>query len=141
MPVIQPNDYTLQGGGITVNYITSNFLGQPFLSYKDASGTKDFFGSAIRVVDVGIGKLVTVTTHMTIDTGGTEFSVLLPVIELADASKQQAFQTDGIVTHFKGPDSFPATGARETYDFIPMTGNARSVVFLLAPKLAVGKAG
>jgi hypothetical protein len=140
MSNIVPNEYTLQGGGITVTYITSNFLGQPFLSYKDGAVTKDFFGSAIRVQNVGIGTLVTVTTFMSIDTGGAEFSVLLPLIELADATKAQTFSTDGIATSFKGPDSFPSTGVREDYNFIPMNGTARVVKFL-ASKLSVAKAG
>ena len=77
---------------------------------------------------------------MTIDTGGTEFSVLLPVIELADATKTQQFSTGGIGTHFKGPDSFPSSGVRETYDFIPMTGTARVVRFVFG-KPALSKAG
>jgi hypothetical protein len=137
---VQPNEYTLKGGGLTFTYTTSNFLGQPFATYNDGKTTKDFFGGAIRVLNVGIGTLVTVTTFMTIDTGGAEFSVLLPFIELADASKTQAFNTDGVITDFKGPDSFPATGVRETYDFIPMTGTAKSVKFIL-PITAVSKAG
>ena len=136
---VTPNEYTLSGGGLTVTYITSNFLGQPFLSYTDGTGTKDFFGAAIRTVNVGIGTLVTVTTRMTIDTGGTEFSVLLPVIELPGIGKTQAFSTDGIITNFKGPDSFPLTGVRETYEFIPMSGTARRVLFAF-DKVAAEKA-
>jgi hypothetical protein len=140
MANITPNEYTLEGGGIKVVYITSNFLGQPFLSYTQGGTTKDFFGTAIRVLETGVGTLVTVTTFMTIDTGGTEFSVLLPFIELADATKTQEFATDGIATRFKGPDSFPLTGVRETYEFIPMEGIARVVRFLI-PRLTVTKAG
>jgi hypothetical protein len=134
MPVVQPNEYTLQGGNLTFTYVKNNFLGQPFASYTEGGVTKDFFGSAVRVLETGIGTLVTVTTHMTIDTGGSEFSVLLPVIELANTTNTQTFSTDGIITHFKGPDSFPASGVRETYNFIPMTGTARFVlaVFKLA---------
>lgn len=138
MAGVTPNEYTLSGGGLTVTYITHNFLGQPFLSYKDANGTRDFYDGAIRVLNVGIGTLVTVTTRMTIDTGGTEFSVLLPVIELPGLGKSQAFSTDGIVTNFKGPDSFPLTGVRETYEFIPMTATARSVLFAF-DKVAAAK--
>ncbi|HEU4415888.1 MAG TPA: hypothetical protein VFT65_13970 [Candidatus Angelobacter sp.] len=135
MPAVQPNEYTLKGGNITFTYVKNNFLGQPFVSYNDGSGAKDFFGSAVRVTDVGIGTLVTVTTHMTIDTGGSEFSVLLPLIELPDATRSQTFSTDGIATHYKGPDSFPSTGVRETYNFIPMTGSAR-LLFFAAKKAA-----
>ena len=125
MSVVQPNVYTLTGGGLTFTFHKNNFLGGPFVSYTDSTGTKDFFGTAVRVLDVGIGTLVTVTTHMTIDAGGTEFSVLLPVIELPSATATQNFSTDGIATRYAGPDSFPATGVRETYNFIPMTGTAR----------------
>ena len=139
MPPVQPNQYTLKGGSLTVTYTTSSFLGVPILSYNDGTTTKDFFGSAIRTVDTGIGTLVTVTTFMTIDAGGTEFSVLLPFIELPDATKTQAFDTDGILTHFKGPDSFPRTGVAQTYDFIPMKGTARHVLFVIRP-LAAAKA-
>lgn len=136
MSVVQPNEYTLKGGNITFTYVKHNFLGQPFVSYTEGGQTKDFFGSAVRVLETGIGTLVTVTTHMTIDTGGSEFSVLLPVIELADTTKTQAFLTDGISTHFKGPDSFPLTGVRETYNFIPMNGTARFIVTILRPAVA-----
>jgi hypothetical protein len=137
--MLQPNDYTLSGGGITFTYLTSNFLGQPVATFNDGTGTKDFYGSAVRVLNIGIGTLVSVTTFMTIDTGATEFSVLLPFIELADATKTQAFSTDGVITAFKGPDSFPLTGVRETYNFIPMTGTARSVKTIFPLKVA--KAG
>jgi len=136
MSVVQPNEYTLKGGNITFTYVKHNFLGQPFVSYTEGGQTKDFFGSAVRVLETGIGTLVTVTTHMTIDTGGSEFSVLLPVIELADTGKTQAFLTDGISTNFKGPDSFPVTGVRETYDFIPMNGTARFILTVLRPAVA-----
>ena len=136
MSAVQPNDYTLQGGNITFTYVEHNFLGQPFVSYHDGSQTKTFFGSAVRVLETGIGKLVTVTTHMTLDAGGTEFSVLLPVIELAEIGKTQNFSTYGITTQFKGPDSFPRTGVRETYDSVPMTGTARFILTLFEKKKA-----
>lgn len=138
--MVQPNEYTLTGSNITVTYLTANFLGQPFLSYNDGNQTKEFSGSAVRVSDIGIGTLVSVTTFMTIDTGATEFSVLIPFIELADATKTQAFTTDGIVTRFKGPDSFPLTGVRESYDFLPMTGNAAVFRFVFR-KPALSKVG
>jgi hypothetical protein len=130
MPGIQPNEYTLKGGNLTFTYVKNNFLGHPFVTYTEGTGpTRVFSGSAVRILETGIGTLVTVTTHMTIDTGGTEFSVLLPLIELAEIGKPQNFSTDGIITNFKGPDSFPATGVRETYQFIPMTGTARVLFF------------
>ena len=133
MSAVQPNEYTLKGGNITFTYVKQNFLGQPFVTYTEGSQTKTFFGSAVRILETGIGTLVTVTTHMTMDTGGSEFSVLLPVIQLAGTGKSQAFSTDGISTQFKGPDAHPATGVRETYDFIPMNGTGRFILALVQP--------
>jgi hypothetical protein len=139
MAAVEPNVYVLQGKNLTFTYHKNNFLGGPFVTYSDGKQTKDFFGSAVRILETGIGTLVTVTTHMTIDTGGNEFSVLLPVIELPNATATQKFETNCIDTHFKGPDSFPATGVRETYNFIPMTGTAR-FQRIVALTTAVGKA-
>lgn len=140
MSAVQPNEYTLQGGGLTFTYLKHNFLNQPFVSYTENGQTRTFSGSAVRILETGIGTLVTVTTHMSIDTGGSEFSVLLPVIELPAIGKSQAFSTDGINTQFKGPDSFPATGVRETYDFIPMEGVARVILTALHPVSVGAKA-
>jgi len=140
MSAVQPNEYTLQGGGLTFTYVKHNFLGQPFVSYTENGHTKTFSGSAVRILETGIGTLVTVTTHTSIDTGGTDFSALLPVIELPGIGTSQAFSTDGINTRFKGPDSFPATGVRETYDFIPMNGVARFIVTLFHPIAVTAKA-
>jgi hypothetical protein len=105
------------------------------LTYTDPKGTKSFFGAGVRVETVGIGTLVTVTLEMTIDTGGTDFSVLIPAIELADAKSKQAFSTDGVTTVFKGPDSIPRSPA-ESYEFIHMTGTAESVII---PQTATAK--
>lgn len=140
MSAVQPNEYTLKGDNLTFTYVKHNFLGQPFVSYTEDGQTKNFSGSAVRVLETGIGTLVTVTTHTSIDTGGAEFSVLLPVIQLAGTGKTQTFTTEGINTQFKGPDSFPATGVRETYDFIPMTGTARFVLTVFHPLTVAAKA-
>ena len=133
MPGVQPNEYTLEGGNLTFTYLKHNFMGQPYVSYTENGQTKTFSGSAVRVLETGIGTLVTVTTHTSIDKGGSEFSVLLPVIELPGVGKSQVFSTDGINTQFKGPDSYPATGVRETYDFIPMSGEGRLIMTMFQP--------
>jgi len=139
MSAVQPNEYTLTGGNITFTYVKHNFLGLPFVSYSDGAQNKTFYGTAVRVLDTGFGTLVTVTTHMTIDAGGSEFSVLLPYIELENTTKTQTFSTDGINTHFKGMTP-PPTGVRDTYEFIPMTGIARFIVTLLQPVAVTAKA-
>lgn len=108
-----------------VDYETISFLGQPVLSLTQGSSPiRHFAGSQIRSVNTEIGTLVSVTTQMTIDTGSTSFSILIPAITLPAANSSQPFTTEAIVTHHTGPNSTPATGVHETYQFIPMNGKA-----------------
>jgi len=139
MPNIQPNRFVLHSTDAKnksdVVYETSGFLGQPFLNLTLGPGgpIRHFSGSQIRRLDTEIGTLVTVTTQMSIDTGSTSYSVLIPAITLTAASDQRSFTTDSVITSHTGPNSVPSTGVHETYQFIPMKGQATFVVSLLEP--------
>lgn len=132
MPSIQPNEYVLHGGGVSVTYVTNGFLGFPTLSYKDAQQALHFKGPEIRVLPTEIGALVSVTTRMTIDAGSTTFSFLIPLIFLADAKAEQKFKTAGIKTDHTVTIAGPPTGLRESYHIHEMEGTARSVVVPLS---------
>jgi hypothetical protein len=136
MANIQPNRFVLQSpdGKTKVDYETSSFIGQPILNLTQAPAPiRHFSGSQIRTLNSEIGTLVSVTTHMTIDTGSTSFSVLIPAITLASIGDQKSFSTEGIVTSHSGPNSVPSTGVHETYQFIPLKGEASFVLSLLEP--------
>jgi len=137
MANIQPNRYVLksQDGKTKVDYETSSFVGQPVLNLTQPPGhpIRHFAGSQIRTLNTEIGTLVSVTTHITIDTGSTSFSVLIPAISLAAISDQKEFTTEAIVTSHSGPISVPLTGVHERYQFIPMKGQATFVLSLLEP--------
>ena len=137
MANIQPNRYVLQSqdGKTKVDYETSSFIGQPILNLTQGPGgpIRHFSGSQIRTRNTEIGTLVTVTTHITIDTGSTSFSVLIPAISLSSISDHKTFTTEAIVTSHSGPNSVPSTGVHETYQFIPLKGEANFVLSLLAP--------
>jgi hypothetical protein len=136
MANIQPNRYVLQSddGKTKVDYETSSFIGQPILNLTQGPGPiRHFTGSQIRTVNTEIGTLVSVTTQITIDTGSTSFSVLIPAITLTGVSDQKAFTTDAIVTSHSGPNSVPPTGVHETYQFIPLKGQANFVLSLIEP--------
>src|SRR6516165_2209880 len=118
MANIQPNRFELQSndGKTKVDYETISFMGQPVLNLSQGPGPiRHFVGSQIRRVDTEIGTIVSVTTQMTIDTGSTSFSILIPAITLKSASDHEAFSTEGIVTNHTGPLSVPRTGVHETY--------------------------
>lgn len=136
MANIQPNRFILQSndGKTKVDYETSGFTGQPSLNITEAPGPiRHFSGSQIRKVDTEIGTLVSVTTRLTIDTGSTSFSVLIPAISLATITDDKKFTTDAIITSHTGPNSVPSTGVHESYQFIPMKGEATFVLSLLQP--------
>lgn len=133
MANIQPNRYVLQreNGFDKVDYETSSFIGQPTLVLTLGSPTspaRQFTGSQIRTVSTEIGTLVTVTTNLTIDTGSTSFSVLIPAITLTSISDRKTFTTEAIVTSHSGPNSIPSTGVHEKYHFIPLKGEASFVL-------------
>jgi hypothetical protein len=137
MANIKPNRYLLQSsdGATKVEYETSNFIGQPSLNLTQGPGgpIRHFGGSQIRARNSEIGTLITVTTRLTVDTGSTSFSVLIPAISLTAVGDQKTFSTDAIVTSHTGPNSFPLTGVHETYQFIELKGEANFVLSLLEP--------
>ena len=137
MANIQPNRFVLQSSdGLTkVDYETSSFIGQPTLNLTQGPGgpIRHFSGSQIRRLNSEIGALITVTTQLTIDTGSTSFSILIPAISLAAIGDHKTFATEAIVTSHTGPNSIPSTGVHETYRFIPLKGEASFVLALLEP--------
>ena len=145
MANIQPNRFVLQSsdGKTKVDYETTNFIGQPTLNLTQGSGPiRHFSGSQIRRLNTEIGTLVTVTTQMTVDTGSTSFSVLIPAITLNTVNEHKTFNTEAIVTSHTGPNSVPVTGVHESYQFIPMKGDASLLLTVLEPVMsAVAKAG
>jgi hypothetical protein len=141
MANIQPNRYVLQSqdGKTKVDYESSGLIGQPTLNLTQGPGPiRHFSGSQIRRANTEIGTLVSVTAHMTIDTGSTSFSVLIPAITLSSVTDQRAFSTEAIVTAHTGPNSVPSTGVHETYQFIPMKGEASMVLEVAKPAAAMG---
>jgi hypothetical protein len=145
MPNIQPNRFVMQSndGRTKVDYETTSFIGQPVLNLTQGPGPiRHFSGSQIRTINTEIGLLVTVTTHITVDTGSTSFSVLIPAITLTAPSDQKPFSTEAIITSHSGPNSVPSTGVHETYQFIPLKGEASFVLSLLEPVMGtIAKTG
>ena len=137
MANISPNRFVLQSGdgNTKVVYETTSFVGQPVLNLTQKSGglIRHFAGSQIRSLATEIGTLVSVTTQMTIDTGSTSFSVLIPAVTLTSTSDRKTISTEAIITHHTGPNSVPITGVHETYDFIPLSGEASFVFALVEP--------
>jgi hypothetical protein len=140
MANVAPNRFVLQSsdGNTQVDYETTSILGQRVLNLKQGPGLspiRHFAGSQIRTLNTEVGTLVTVTTQMTVDTGSTSFSVLIPAVTLTSTSDHKTIATEAIITHHTGPNSVPITGVHETYQFIPLSGDASFVFALVGPLL------
>ena len=144
MANVAPNRFVLHSsdGNTQVDYETTSFLGQPVLNLKQGPGLgpiRHFAGSQIRTLNTEVGTLVSVTTQMTVDTGSTSFSVLIPAVTLTSTSDHKTIATEAIITHHTGPNSVPITGVHETYQFIPLSGEASFVFALVGPLLGAAE--
>jgi len=126
---LQANMYTLQGNGLHVTYAGTSFAGGPILTYQDAQGAHTFRGNQLNSVETPIGTLVTATIHMTVDTGSTSFSVLIPRVNIAGTGQTTPVHTDGVTTvHRFGPTPQFRLGQMEVYTFTKLHGTASFIV-------------
>ena len=127
---IAPNLYELTGGKMHVTYSTSSKNGQPHFTYQDGTQNLSFAGDQIRQTKTEIGTLVSVTIHMTVDSGSTAFTLLVPAVNLASPSSPAQIHTYGITTGHRF-SVVPAAnrGQTETYTLTELSGTASAVVF------------
>ncbi|HWH12944.1 MAG TPA: hypothetical protein VG165_17620 [Solirubrobacteraceae bacterium] len=125
-----PNRYELTGGGLTVTYTTTGIDGQPHLQYHHGAVSKAFVGSdQIQAVETDLGTVVSVPIFVTIDSGSTSFSLLIPRVNMSPG-EHIAISTDGITaTHrFSVVPAFDH-GQLDAYAVTPMHGTADIVAF------------
>ena len=132
---VAPNTYQLSGDGISIGYspdagpVTQHGSGR--FTYQDAYRALTFSGDQIRRVDVpDLGTVVSVTLSMTVDTGSTTFSVLLPPVNLPNQPGAPApIYTVGITTaHNLSPVPALNQGQRDRYTVTPLGGTASNVI-------------
>jgi hypothetical protein len=122
-----PNLYQLSGKHLNITYSTSGIDGKPHFSYQDLQQTLNFTGDQIRSVETEIGTLVTVTIRMTVDTGGTSFSLLLPRVNIP-GEQSVPIQTIGITTLHRF-SVLPINGQLDFYTVTNLHGSAARVFF------------
>jgi hypothetical protein len=134
---VTPNLWMLSGGGITIRYSTIPLLGPaggPHLYYQNSLTLTSltFDKTGIRDVSVpDLGEIVSVTLQLTIDTGSTTLSLLLPFVNILQIGPVSSVlvSTDAIITTHSGPFGPPlGQGQKEHYTIIPLTGTASHVL-------------
>jgi hypothetical protein len=128
-----PNQYHVQGGGISVSYYPEGFgppvegRGSLIFVYQDAHRSESFYsdGTNVRTVEVDdVGTVVSVTIVQSIDTGGTTFSLLVPAVELPDGQSSVFICTEGITTVHRVFVALIGHPQAETYEVTKLDGTA-----------------
>ena len=138
---VQPNHFELSGGygngssSIHVSYTTHSGpatpefpQGPPRFSYQDASQSKAFSGKEIQIVDTELGQIVSVVLLLTVDSGSTTFSLLVPRVNLP-AGQPTPISTDGITAIHRFSIA-PALlhGQLDHYSVTPLHGTASTII-------------
>ena len=125
----QPNHFDLTGHGAHIIYNTTSISGQPQFNYTTAGHTQSFTGSEIRTLESELGTLVTVTIHLTVDTGSTSLTLLVPRVNLVN--NESHIKTEAIFTvhHFFASNPSLVKGQLETYQAISLHGKASLLEF------------
>jgi hypothetical protein len=123
----KPNLYELSGDGIKITYTLQPIAGPPQFNYDDGKLSHLFTGKDIRTIDAEIGTLVSVTIHLTPDSGSTSFTVLIPKVGLGQ-STSEPITTIGITTvHRRRVPGPTPQGQDDLYTVHPMQGTAKFV--------------
>ena len=120
------NKFTLRGHQVDVSYTIGANPSLPALIYQDGTISKDFLPNAIHTDPTDLGNLVTVPLEVTIDSGGTTFSVFLPTFDVPRGQSVE-FKTIGIYKEVRGPVILPAQ-QKVTWRTIQMYGTAETVI-------------
>jgi hypothetical protein len=120
------NKFTLKGHHVDVSYTIGANPSLPALTYQDETISKDFQPDAIHTDPTSLGNLVTVALEVTIDSGGTTFSIFLPTFDVPRGQSVE-FKTIGIYKEVRGPVILPAQ-QMVTWRTIQMYGTAETVI-------------
>jgi hypothetical protein len=123
------NVYQLSNSQLHVSYATGALGSKAGLIYQDAFQTLQFNEQQLRRVSTEFGELVTVTIRMTVDTGSTTFTLVVPKVEV-DVNQSVQVETLGITTiHRFSPIPVFNHGQRETYSVANLRGTASAIPF------------
>jgi hypothetical protein len=130
-----PNLWDVAGGGICVRNSTLAVVGPAsgaHLQYQDGSHNQNSSGDQIRVAAVSdLGAIVSVTIQLTVDSGSTTFSMLLPQTSIVQQGPLSSvpISTKCVVTHHSGSLAPPLFhGQQALYNVLALYGTASHVL-------------
>jgi hypothetical protein len=123
--IMQPNHFSLSGRGVTVTLVTGGITGQPILTYQDSHQATNFTGEELTIEDTALGRLVSATIVKSVDAGYTEFSVVIPNINLIGG--QHHVDTIAITSTHRTTIAGIGHGQLSSYHVIHLHGTASQV--------------
>jgi hypothetical protein len=131
---VSPDLFQLWDRDVSVTYQPVFVGGRPSLTYRDRHRTLQFSGDEIRRVEVpDLGTVVSVTLVLTVDSGSTTFSLLLPRVHLPNhVGASTPIATEGITAtqHLSVAPIFEQ-GQRDSYAVSRLDGTASLVILPL----------
>lgn len=124
---IRPNRYDLRSRMVSVTYGEAGADGEPYVNYTNSeqSLSLSFKGDQIRAIQTDLGKTVSVSLRMTVDSGSTSFTILVPRALIPKGQPSIPIKTIGITTVHKF-SVLPAlnTGQDDLYSTEALSGTA-----------------
>jgi hypothetical protein len=126
--LVTPDLFQLTGSHIHITYTTSSVDGKPTMTYQDPYQGIAFSEDEIRTVECDLGTVVSVTLRMTVDTGSTSLSVLIPRVRIAQGAIA-AVHTECVTTMHRFSVVSSSMGQLDAYRVVPLHGTAQFAVF------------
>lgn len=98
------------------------------LQYQGVEGDHTFRGKELVVEQSALGTLITIVLKVNNDTGGLNFTLLLPHVTVS-ADKELSFQILGVKMATRG--FIAGDGPQANYAVFPLLGTAQNVEFAL----------
>ena len=122
------NLFEVSGGATSITYSTTTITGKPSFHYQDANRDVTVDGPDIRTKRTELGTLVTVDVDVVNDGPTTSVTLLVPTVNLADATERK-LRTVAIVTTSANTIGGPGlvVGQVQSYKSVTLRGTARAV--------------
>jgi hypothetical protein len=124
----QANLFELSRGAIHVTYSSTSILGGPIFSYRDSQLSRSFRNEEVRIQDIGIGQLITVTLETVPDLRTVTFSLLLPAVSVMPQSTGMRISVPGVTTTAPTTIAGPPPGPQQLYSVVNLRGTAQFIV-------------
>jgi hypothetical protein len=126
MGALMANKFTLKGRDLEITCTINADSSLLALNYHQGSFAKSFTPDQVHIDDTMLGRLITITLELSVDTGATTFSLMLPTLDVP-LSDSVDFTTLGIYKEARGPVILPK---RQVTDWrsVPLYGIAQTVL-------------